>query len=226
MARRSGSACIPLRPTRSGLSLELTLKTFDGCKLEAELTVPDDPRAAFVLCHPHPQHGGSMRSIVTSSLYTALPRKHIACLRFNFRGVGKSTGSYANGAKERLDAAAALLALRKEIPEPVPIIMSGWSFGGAVALSLVDDRIAGWAVVAPSFQYVINAKEVGEDPRPKLIILAEKDRTVDNNETKKGTESWDNLRTEVVPGADHYFVGRTDRVVELLLELVELVTPS
>ena len=76
------------------------LETGDGVVLEAEWSArqhPDGARAAAVLCHPHPQYGGTMRSIVISELYSALPKLGFACLRFNFRGVEQSEGTYTEG---------------------------------------------------------------------------------------------------------------------------------
>ena len=64
------------------------ITTSDGLALEAELSLPETaPRAAMVMCHPHPQFGGTMRSIVIGALFEALPRVGVICLRFNFRGV-------------------------------------------------------------------------------------------------------------------------------------------
>ena len=93
------------------------ITTSDGLALEAELAVADGaPRAAMVLCHPHPQHGGTMRSIVIGALFDALPRIGITCLRFNFRGVERSEGAYGEGHGEQLDAQAAIAALSAEAP--------------------------------------------------------------------------------------------------------------
>ena len=64
------------------------LTTADGLTLEGELAVPDEAWGAAVLAHPHPQYGGTMRSIVIGALFQALPEAGVAALRFNFRGVG------------------------------------------------------------------------------------------------------------------------------------------
>src|SRR5687767_6561224 len=75
-----------------------TITTDDGLTLEAELAPADrTPRAGMVLCHPHPQYGGSMRSLVISALFDALPAAGVTCLRFNFRGVENSEGFYDEG---------------------------------------------------------------------------------------------------------------------------------
>ena len=63
----------------------------------------DRPRAGVVLCHPHPQYGGTMRSLVVSALFEALPVAGYSVLRFNFRGVERSTGEYGGGVREPAD---------------------------------------------------------------------------------------------------------------------------
>src|SRR5438552_3863528 len=80
--RRRRSRIMALMPL-----LPLTLATRDGVALEAEQATPEGAsRASVVLCHPHPQYGGTMRSIVISALFDALPAAGFTCLRFNFRG--------------------------------------------------------------------------------------------------------------------------------------------
>src|SRR5437879_13738405 len=87
------------------MSEPMRLTTADGVTLEAELALPDgSPRCGMVLCHPHPQYGGTMRSIVISALFDALAPRGVACLRFNFRGVEGSEGRYDFGKLERVDA--------------------------------------------------------------------------------------------------------------------------
>jgi len=95
------------------------LVTADGEQLEAELARPPGdvrPGAGMVLCHPHPQFGGTMRSLVISALFSALPDGGVECLRFNSRGVEGSSGSYGGGTAERLDAEAAVDALAGTCP--------------------------------------------------------------------------------------------------------------
>ena len=74
--------------------LILTLTTSDNLKLEAEMVSPDEPWAGVVLTHPHPRHGGNMRSMVPGELTRILPDAGVAILRFNFRGMGNSEGEF------------------------------------------------------------------------------------------------------------------------------------
>src|SRR3712207_4462886 len=85
----------------------------DGVELEAVLHLPDGapPFAGAAVCHPHPQYGGDMDSNVVIALCRALTDRGMAAMRFNFRGVGRSTGAFDNGRGEALDAAAAVAHL-------------------------------------------------------------------------------------------------------------------
>jgi alpha/beta superfamily hydrolase len=200
----------------------------DGIELEAELALPDatsgPPRAAAVLCHPHPQHGGSMRSIVVSALFDALPRAGVVCLRFNFRGVERSGGRYDEGRGERHDVLAAVRALDAEIDEHVPLVLMGWSFGADLALVTADDRLAGWVAIAPPLRFTADFAAVASDARPKLLVLAQHDEFRDPASVVEETEAWNETTVEVVPGASHFFVGRTDRVIAAARGFVDGVT--
>lgn len=195
----------------------LTLISGDDVALEAELEVPPGPRAGLVLCHPHPLHGGSMRSVVVGSLFAGLPARGVACLRFNFRGVEGSEGEYSDGDREQLDAQAALDHLRGAVPAGTPVAMMGWSFGADVALSVDDPGHAGWFLVAPPGRWG-RQDTAAHDPRPKRIILAEHDQYRNPRDVETQVAAWTNTRVDVIGGADHFFIGRTDRLVELAAE--------
>jgi alpha/beta superfamily hydrolase len=195
------------------VSEALELRVADEVVLEAELAMPEhEPRAAVVLCHPHPLYGGSMRSIVISELFRTLPARDVACLRFNFRGVEGSTGTHDEGRAEGADAVAAIDALVAAAPPRTPVVLAGWSFGGDVALSVDDDRLAAWLVIAPPLHFT-EAGSVAADPRPKHLVLGEHDEYRSPDEIIAATSAWRATTVEVVSGASHFFVGRTDAVV-------------
>jgi uncharacterized protein len=200
-----------------------TVVTADGIALEAELATPSDgqPRAGMVLCHPHPQYGGTMRSIVISALFDALPRIGVTCLRFNFRGVENSEGEHDEGRGERLDAIAAIEVLDEELASTVPLVLTGWSFGGDIALGTVHDRISTWFAIAPPLRFQHDVDAVAHDARLKLLALAEHDEIRSPASVIEATAAWDNTEIEIVGGASHFFVGRTDRLVTLATELVD-----
>jgi alpha/beta superfamily hydrolase len=201
-----------------------SLSTADGLTLQAELAIPDGaPRAAAVLCHPHPQYGGTMRSIVIGALFEALPAAGVTCLRLNFRGVEQSTGIHDHGRGELLDVRAAVAAMATEVPAELPLVLAGWSFGADMALSTVDDRLAGWLAIAPPLRFAADLGPVAGDPRPKQLVLGQHDEFRDPASVVEATEDWVATEIEVIAGASHFFVGRTDRVVGAAQSFVDRV---
>jgi alpha/beta superfamily hydrolase len=193
----------------------------DGLRLEAELATPSNGvDAAVVLCHPHPQYGGTMRSIVISALFAALPAHRIQVLRFNFRGVDGSEGVTSGGDQEPHDVAAALEALERDAGRDVPKFLVGWSFGGDMALSVADARVRGWIAIAPPLRFGAQIAATGRDERPKLLVLAQHDEVQRPEVVIEAVREWRATRVEVVPGASHFFMGRTDRVVDAVLTFV------
>jgi uncharacterized protein len=198
-----------------------TITSADGTTLEAERRgAPDPERAACVLCHPHPQYGGSMRSLVIGELFRELPATGVTCLRFNFRGVEGSGGAWDEGRGERADVVAAIDALHDQMDGAVPLLLAGWSFGADMALSTDDARVAGWLAIAPPLSYAAAPDHVGLDVRPKHLVLAERDQVRDPDDVRAATAHWNATTVQVVSGADHFFVGRTERVVTAAREFI------
>jgi uncharacterized protein len=203
------------------------LTTADGVTLEAELATPPlTPRCGVVLCHPHPQYGGTMRSIVISALFDTLPTRGVACLRFNFRGVEGSEGTHDFGNLERVDAETAVDALHERLSPATPLILTGWSFGADMALSVRDERVTAWLAIAPPLVVVHDVDGLAADPRAKLLALAQHDEYRDPAEVTELAERWANTDVHVVGGASHFFVGRTDRLVELAAGYVDRLAPA
>jgi alpha/beta superfamily hydrolase len=106
-------------------------------KLEALLEEPDDQpaREVAVICHPHPQHGGTMHNKVVYRIARGMRRAGAVALRFNYRGVNRSEGGYDGGIGESEDARAALAYLRSRYPK-LPFSLAGFSFGSRIILKL------------------------------------------------------------------------------------------
>jgi alpha/beta superfamily hydrolase len=194
-----------------------TLTTSDGLKLEAELRIPaHDLWAAAVLAHPHPMHGGNMRSMVPGLLFDTLPAEGVACIRFNFRGVGRSEGSFGEGRDEVADVIAAIDTV-EPITEGLPLLLAGSSFGADTILAVGDERVSGWCSVAPPLRYAKQEDMVAaHDPRPKLLVVPQNDEFRNPASAAEVTADWAETLIEVVPGADHFLVGRVDRVPPLV----------
>lgn len=171
----------------------------------------DDPAAGAapvgvaVVCHPHPQHGGTMDNKVAQTLARAFVQLGYRAVRFNFRGVGGSEGVWDEGQGEIDDALAVIAALR----EPgLPLVLAGFSFGAYVtsqaAARLPDDAKAQRLVlVGPA---TVNFT-VATVPADTLVIHGEADEVV----PLAATLTW--ARTQalpvvVVPGVGHFFHGQ------------------
>jgi alpha/beta superfamily hydrolase len=186
--------------------------TADALVLEGEFVPADGaPAGAVVLCHPHPQQGGTMRSLVISVLFGELPAAGYSCLRFNFRGVEGSQGAYGGGEGETIDVVGAIDAIQIAAPD-LPVALVGWSFGGDMALSVADERVGGWVGIAPPLR-IRPPYAAATDARPKHLVLAEHDEVRPPASVEEEVASWTATTTAVVPGASHFFVGRTDYVV-------------
>lgn len=193
------------------------ITTSDGETLTAQRAAAvGAERARVLLCHPHPQHGGSMQSLVVSELFRQLPGHGLACLRFDFRGVGRSTGAFGHGVAERLDVQAGLDALLDGHPGG-PVFVVGWSFGADLALSCVDPRVSGWTGIALPMHWLADATAVGREARPKLLLLAEHDEFRPAEEVEAAVAEWTATTTQIVAGASHFFVGRTDVLVQSIV---------
>jgi hypothetical protein len=202
----------------------VTLSSADGLALEGELSVPEQAWSAAVLAHPHPEFGGSMRSIVTAAMFSALPAAGVACLRFNFRGVGRSEGTHGGGRDEPADLVAAIDVL-SPITEGLPLVLAGWSFGADTALAVGDERLGGWIAVAPPLRAAAVADMVAPaDPRPKLVVVPEHDQFRPPESARPVIEEWTSTQLEIVPGGDHYLVGRADQLMAVSLSWLEHLT--
>lgn len=209
----------------------LVLTTIDGVQLEAEIHVPDGARAAVVLCHPHPLHGGSMSDGVPDELFRALPPRGIGALRFNFRGVGRSTGSHDKGDAERHDVTAAIDALvgaRQAAGASFPLVVAGWSFGADVSLATPHDAVAGWAPIAPPLRVVAAERfaALAADPRPKLLLCPERDQFNTAAQAAVTVAGWTATEVVTVPGADHFLWGHAAFLVDAVTAFVDRLTAT
>jgi alpha/beta superfamily hydrolase len=112
-------------------------------KLEALLEEPDDqePAEAILVCHPSPKGGGTMHNKVVYRIARALRKCGAVVLRFNYRGVNLSEGSFDEGRGETEDARACLEWLKAQYPN-LPVSVAGFSFGSRIALKLAcTDRV-------------------------------------------------------------------------------------
>ena len=192
--------------------IPLTIET-EELDLEALIHLPHSEESkvpGVVVCHPHPRHGGDMFSSVVAGVVAEIVQAGMVAMRFNFRGVGASGGSFAWGSGETDDAAAALetLSLREEV-DSSRIGLAGYSFGAAVAIQAAMSTPAVQAVAAiaaPAPQ--MRAFSGLELLQPKLFILGDHDHDFPVDQFRFLTKRFaDPRQTEVISGADHFFRG-------------------
>lgn len=188
--------------------------------LEGALHLPAEEGLfpGVAICHPHPQYGGDMYNIIVSSLALALCDAGIAALRFHFRGVDMSEGSFDGGIGEIYDAVEAMefLSLCENV-DASRIGIAGYSFGAAVALAAASRSNVPQALVSiacPS--RVFNEMSAQELLLPKLLIIGEHDHDFPAQQFKFMARRFNDPKAvEVISGADHFFGGHVSEVVEL-----------
>jgi alpha/beta superfamily hydrolase len=192
----------------------VTVTSSDGLSLVGAFSAPESPKAAAVMCHPHPRMGGTMDAPLLLALRDELMRRRFAVLRFNFRGIGASEGESALGVDEVADAEGAVARVRS-FDGTLPVVLVGWSFGAAVAVRLAarDDTLAGCVAIAPAVKPkpeisagLPPSREVEVDV-PLLLICAAHDELVARADCTGWAEA---ARAEVVVagGANHFFWGK------------------
>lgn len=192
-------------------------------RLEAMVERPDSGAAVgcVVVCHPHPQHGGTMHNKVAHTLARAFVRMGYAALRFNFRGTEASEGEFDGGNGELDDALAAIAWMRARYPEG-PIWVAGFSFGAAIAVkAAVKTPLDGLISVAPAITRFASGIET--QPRcPWLIIQGDEDELVPVDDTVvwvDGLEPGPELL--IIPGGEHFFHGRLLDLRESVMQFVK-----
>jgi len=184
----------------------IQIDTADGLSLEAELSAGQSSAVAVVITHPHPTYGGSMHTPVPEALFGQCRQTGVACLRFNFRGVGRSTGTHDNGIGEQHDVRAAVNLMSDRFG--CPVVLAGWSFGADVALAVDDDSVAGWLAVAAPLAILDPANMAAATAdKPKRLLVPEHDQFRTPASAAELTKGWPDCEIEPVPGADHFLAG-------------------
>jgi uncharacterized protein len=184
--------------------------------LEALLDEPEgEPRAVAVFGHPHPLHGGTMHTKALYQAAKAMPRIGVAALRFNFRGVGRSGGTFDSGPGEKEDFKAAIDFVSDRFPD-LPVWAAGMSFGSWIAMTTgaEDPRVSLLLAIAPPVdRYEFDALRTCT--LPKFIIHGEEDELISIKEIRKFYSQIPEPKELVtIEYANHLFEGKTPLVGE------------
>lgn len=165
--------------------------------------------AVAVICHPHPLHGGTMTNKVVHTLAKAFNDVGAPAVRFNYRGVGASAGTYDDGNGETLDALAVVDWAMERWPG-AQVWLGGFSFGGAVAIraAAASSQVSRLVTVAPAIRKV--SVDSNTLPRcPWLIVQGDRDELVDSTDIQQWSRGLATQpRLAMLGGVEHFFHGR------------------
>jgi len=191
-------------------------------RLEALLEEPEDrdPVEAALVCHPHPQHGGTMHNKVTYRLARGLRKAGSVVMRFNYRGVNLSEGQYAHGEGEVEDARSALSYLRHRYPD-LPFTLAGFSFGARIVLRLACERIGARRVIAAGFPTVYkDVSYLNGCKVPRIFVQSTHDQYGPLADLTKLVATLPEPKQLIaIPAGDHFFSGGLDRLEEAIVGL-------
>lgn len=180
------------------------------------------PRAVAVVCHPHPLFGGTMHNKVVFRTAEAFQQAGFATLRFNFRGVGGSSGRHDDGQGEQEDARAALDFAASLHPD-VPLALSGFSFGGGVCLNLGprDPRVRLLWAVAPGVGRR-DFSHLALSDTPKGVVQGTADDLCPVADLEAVWPTWAEPKAlYLIEGAGHFFEGRLPELQNALHGFLE-----
>jgi alpha/beta superfamily hydrolase len=184
-----------------------TIDVGAGVALDIRVAVPPGARAGVVLCHPHPLYGGDMDSGVVTRAAEACADRDLATLRFNFRGVGASTGTHDDGRGEQDDTRAALANLRRRLPAGAAVALAGYSFGAAVAAAVAQRTpVAGLALIAPPLRLAA-LQPPAAVAGPILVVVGAEDQYCPEEALQTIRDAMPQATITVIDGADHFFFG-------------------
>jgi alpha/beta superfamily hydrolase len=174
-----------------------------------------------LVCHPHPLYGGTLHNKVVFRAAKAALALGLPTLRFNFRGAGRSTGTFDSGIGEKEDVRAALDYLSTRFPG-LPVCLLGFSFGSWVGLAVgtTDPRVStlvglGLPVGSSDFSFLMNVR------KPKFVIQGTHDEFGPPSQLRALYDSLaEPKRIHWVEGADHFFAGKLDEVQRALHEFL------
>jgi len=196
-------------------------------QIEALVEMPADergaddasPRGFGIVCHPHPLYGGTLDNKVVHTLARAFVELGVPTIRFNFRGVGASAGSYDEGRGETADALAVTAYGRERWPGA--LWLAGFSFGGAVAVRAAaqaePERLV---TVAPGITRV-EMEGVPSPACPWLIVQGDADEVI----APAAVLEWGQRQStppavRLMPGAGHFFHGRLHELRAVVLDFL------
>jgi alpha/beta superfamily hydrolase len=193
--------------------------TSGGFEIEASLFEGDKGKGAIVT-HPHPLYGGNMHNNVVSAVSSAYQKSGFTTLRFNFRGVGGSQGSYGDGIGEQEDVRAAVARLKDHGIRHIEL--AGYSFGAWVNALAANDGLTvdRMILVSPPVAF-IEFKDIAGLSSLELVVTGSRDDIAPASMVEKSYPAWNAAAEfEVINGADHFYGGYEGQLEAVLVEFL------
>ena len=198
-----------------------------GIQLEGLLSLYEalSFKGGVILCHPHPLYGGDMDNPVITTAVEAVSQEGFSTLRFNFRGVGESEGTYGEGIGEGEDVKAVIDYFYSKLKSSNSyLILLGYSFGAwaGFPIAIRDERVQGMVAIAPplelhDFGYLKGCK------KKKLFIAGNRDLYCPTPLLEELYETLDEPKSiAIIPGADHFFFSHTQFLIQPLRDFFRM----
>lgn len=192
-----------------------------ACKLEGVLN-ENSKKGGVVICHPHPLYGGDMHNNVVSAIEEGFAGKGFTTLRFNFRGVGGSTGFYGNGNGEVEDLVDASEFIKEQIDEDGAFMLAGYSFGAWICSMAAPkmDRLDGLFLVSYPFTFY----ESGILKKYEGTIFLVGGESDDIGPISQLMHVYKAMPTthkslKIIP-TDHFYLGKEREITDFIKEVV------
>jgi alpha/beta superfamily hydrolase len=170
------------------------------------------PRGIALVCHPHPLQGGTLDNKVVQTLAKTFFALGYAAVRFNFRGVGQSAGSFDEGNGETEDALAVVADARQRFGEALPVVLAGFSFGSYVATRAASRVQAERLVLVGPAVMRFPMQHVAADT---IVVHGEEDDVVPLADVFAWARP-QQLPIVVFPGCGHFFHGRLPQLSRIV----------
>jgi uncharacterized protein len=208
-------------PSRGGDLTFMEEKVFwkNGALIGEGLWRKNTGDVGVVICHPHPMMGGSMHNNVVETVQDVFSSCGYTTLRFNFRGVGESSGVYDEGRGEKQDILSACEFMKYRGVEK--ITLAGYSFGAWVCCCLLQDKpsfIRSTILISPAQSY-FDYDWAGLDGNVEYIICGEEDEFGHADNLRKNAKQI-HAKLAVLQATDHFYFGREGQLAEYLREYI------
>jgi hypothetical protein len=181
-------------------------------------------RGGVVICHPHPLYGGDMHNNVVIAIEEGFAHQGFTTLRFDFRGVGVSEGSYGEGQGELEDVISALEFLGAQIDRDAQIMLAGYSFGAWICSMAAPrlEKLDGLFLVSYPFAFydsgtlrnytrkifLVGGESDDIGPLPQLLDVYKAMPTIDKS-------------LKIIP-TDHFYRGKEEEIRDFIKDLLFL----